>query len=173
MNSLLDIGHVTSNPLLDTERLLRESAPVAVILLFWNVLSELFAPNISSGLFWAGIVMTLLYVVVRGVALAESTPAASRPDDLQAVLAENVRVALTAGVWFLAAELLYLARSALAFSTMDLLALACSGAGVGVVALYALAVGIPRVRDETRRADDGVTDESTGEGSTDATPADD
>lgn len=143
---------------LATRRLLRESAPVAVILAFWVVLSSLVRPTIASGLLRAGIIMALLYTVVRGVTLARTQPPTSHPDDLEGLLRENVRVALPAGAWFLAAHLVYVIEQmwdALAIPGWDTspaggFAFVFVGAGVAVVLLYAISVGVPRVRGDAQ-----------------------
>lgn len=67
---------------LDTRDLLRESTPVAIILLFWVVLSSVVIHSIANGLLRAGVIMTLLYTVVRGVTLARTHQPTSQPDDL-------------------------------------------------------------------------------------------
>lgn len=146
---------------LDTRSSLRESVPVAVILLFWMLLSSVVIRPIATHLLRAGIVMALLYTVVRGVALARTHQPTRRPDDLEGILRENVRVALPAGVWFLAAHLVYFIeqvwdRLGILGSVSPLvepLVFSFSGSGVAVVVLYAVAVGLPRVRDTPRERD--------------------
>lgn len=142
---------------LDTRDLLRESTPVAIILLFWVVLSSVVIHSITNGLLRAGVIMALLYTVVRGVTLARTHQPTPQLDGLEGVLRENVRVALPAGVWFLAAHLVYsietlwnrlgILGSVTFFA--DLLSFIFTGAGVAVVLLYAISVGLPRVRDST------------------------
>ena len=156
----------------DTRHLLRESAPVAVILLFWVILSSLVQPAIATGLLRAGVIMALLYTIVRGVTLTRTHPPASQPDDLKGILRENVRVALPAGVWFLAAHLVYFIEQLWDMlgipgwdtSPADSLAFVFIGAGVAVVLLYAISVGLPRVRGNAP---------NTGNDATGAAPADD
>lgn len=148
----------------DTERLLRESGPVVAILFFWNVLSAMFHSPIQSGLFWAGVVMALLYVVVRGIVLAKSVPATPSYNDVGWTLQENVRIAIPAGIWFLGAHVLYSIDVWEPIPGLETLALAFSGAGVGVVLLYALAVGLPRALNDASHIRGDATD---------ATPADD
>lgn len=153
-------------------RLLRESAPVAAILLFWVVFARFANPIIAAGLHRAGVVMALLYTVVRGVTLARARSSAVRPTDLRGVLRENARVLIPAGAWFLAAQLVYVIEDLWRVSDLpgaftspaDSIAFALTGAGVAVVLLYAVVVGSSRV--------DG--DASVGGGDTaDAAPADD
>lgn len=159
-------------PPLDTRRLLRASAPVAVILLFWVGLSSVVRPVVATGLVRAGVIMALLYTVVRGVALARTQPPTPQPDDLKCVLLENVRVALPAAAWFLAASLVYVIEQV--WDTLGIpgwdtspaagLAFVFTGTGVAVVLLYAITVGLPRVRGDAA----GTESDTTG-----ATPADD
>lgn len=140
-------------PPLTTDNLLRESSPVAVILLFWVALASLATSTIATGLLGAGLIMALLYTIVRGVALAETRQAASQPDDLSGILLENVRVALPAGVWFLVARLVsllewLLVTAGVPSSVTSLVAdapFAFVGAGVAVVLLYAISTGLTRV----------------------------
>lgn len=146
---------------LDISSSLRESVPVAVILLFWTVLSSIVIRPVAPSLLRAGIVMALLYTVVRGVTLARTHQPTRRPDDLEGILRENVSVALPAGVWFLAAHLAYFVeqiwdRLGIPGSVSPLvepLVFSFSGSGVAVVLLYAIAVGLPRVRDTPRERD--------------------
>jgi len=159
-----------------TSRLLRESAPVAVVLLFWVLLSSLLPDVVTDAVLLAGVVMALLLVVVRGVALAAALPTVPAPDDTGAVLRENVGVALGAGVWFLAALVVYAAEGLWnllgipgAFTTpAPGLAFVFSATGVATVVLYAVAVGLPRVR----RATDGGGSHGAGRDQ-DVAPVDD
>lgn len=159
-------------PPLSTRRLLQESAPVVVILLFWTVLSWLVRYDIAAGFVRAGVIMALLYTVVRGVSLARRTPTAPQPDDIEGLLRENVHVALPAGGWFLAAHLVYFIEGlwdlfgipGVFTSPAADLSFVFIGAGVAVVLLYAISVGLPRVRGDVV---DGTAGSST------ATPAND
>lgn len=140
----------------DTRRLLRESAPVAAILLFWLVLSVPARPSISAGLIRAGIVMALLYSVVSGGMLAQEYPPATRATEIRGILTENVRVAIPAGAWFLSGQVVYevqdlwdtLGIPGAFTSPADGLAFVVNGAGVAVVLIYAIWVGLPYVRGE-------------------------
>lgn len=159
-------------PPYDTRRLLRESAPVAVILLFWTTLSSIAHPIVASGLHRAGLIMALLYTVIRGVALARNHTPTSPPVTITGILRENVRVVIAAGAWFVAAELVYVIRRLWedlnlpgAFtSPAEALAFVLVSAGVATILMYAIAVGLPRVRN---------TGTVTGNGTTGATSADD
>lgn len=160
-------------PTIDTSRLLRESAPVAAVVGFWVVLSWFGREaGIATGIRYAGVVMALLYTVVRGVRLAETTAQTPVPDDVGELLRENLRVAVPAGLWFLVAMLVgfaaelwnQLVHFGLFSSPADSLSFVFTATGVLTVVLYAVAVGLPRARGggATRR-------DTTG----DATPADD
>lgn len=150
---------------LDTRHLLRESAPVAIILLFWVVLSSIVRPAIATGLLRAGVIMALLYTVVRGVTLTQIHSPLPQPEDLEGVMRENVRVALPAGVWFLTAHLVYVIEDVwnalgipgLHTSPAGGLAFVFIGTGVAVVLLYAISVGIPRVRGNTLKRGNDTT----------------
>ncbi|WP_128478853.1 hypothetical protein [Halorussus pelagicus] len=125
------------------KRMTLEALPVAAILLFWNLLAGVaefqgVAGSVSS----AGVVMAALYVVVRGVSLAEQVrpPAMGR---VETVLVENARLAVPAGAWFLAAVM----AAAVERYVNEVLWLlspvktALAGAGLAVVGLYAVAAG--------------------------------
>lgn len=143
-------------PPLASRRLIRESAPVAVILAFWLGLSSVVRPVIATGLVRAGIIMALLYTVVRGVALARNHPPTPQPTDLEGIVRENLRVALPAAAWFLAAYLVFVLEQVwemIGIPGVDTspatgLAFVFTGTGVAVVLLYAITIGIPRVRGE-------------------------
>lgn len=159
-------------PSLGPRSLVRESAPVAVILLFWVGLSSFVRPVIATGLVRAGVIMALLYTIVRGVRLARTHQPTPEPDDLEGLLRENVRVALPAAAWFLAAYLVYaLERTWTVLgipgwdtSPAEVLAFVFTGAGVAVVLLHAITVGVPRIRGNAP---------GTGSNETGAAPADD
>lgn len=165
-------AHGRMVPPLDTRRLLRESAPVAVILLFWTTLSTVAHPIVASGLHRAGLIMALLYTVVRGVALARRHTPTPAPETVVGILRENVRVVIAAGAWFVAAELVYVVERLWEDSDLpgaftspaEALAFVLAGAGVATILLYAIVVGLPRIRDS-------VTE--TGSGAAGATSADD
>lgn len=143
-------------PAQNTRRLLRESMPVAAILLFWLALSVPVEPSISAGLLRAGLIMAILYSVVRGVMLAQEYPPTSRATELEGILKENVRIAIPAGVWFLSVEVIYVVESlwdtlgipGLFKSPADSLAFVLNGAGIAVVLIYAIWVGLPYIRGD-------------------------
>ncbi|WP_158059015.1 hypothetical protein [Halorussus halophilus] len=135
---------------LSAKRLATEAIPVATILLFWNVLGWIADMQEAGGLVrTAGTVMAALYVVLRGVALApEVTPFGLEKfspllrDDVKKLLSENARIAVPAGVWFLAGMVVFAVYPS--YVHLDILGAfgsALAGAGLGVVGLYAMAVG--------------------------------
>lgn len=140
----------------DTRRLLRESSRVAVILLFWLALSVPARPSISAGLIQAGILMAILYSVIRGVMLAQEYPPAIQTTDLKGIFIQNVRIAIPAGAWFLSGQIIYevqdlwdtLGIPGAFTSPADGLAFVLNGAGVAVVLIYAIWVGLPYLRGE-------------------------
>lgn len=158
----------------DTYQLLEESAPVAVILTFWAVPASLVSNTPSeTGLLLAGITMALLYVGSRGLALRRDCEPSERPTDWDETLQENARVALPAGVWFLAAfvlvwigrQLLLLTYRVTGLYVVDVVpveafAFALAGAGLAVVLLYAIAIGFP---DEWDGVPTGETPAGTGD----------
>ena len=115
-----------------------------MILLFWTVLGTFVRVDVATGLLRAGVVMALLYAVVRGVGLARTAPATPQPRDVRALLRENARVALPAGAWFLAAHLTYVVAGlwdafrlpGLFTSPADEFAFVFVGTGVATVLLY-------------------------------------
>lgn len=120
-----------------------EAVPVAAILLFWNLLAWVAQmQNVGGPVRDAGFIMAALYVVVRGVALSEQViPPVS--GDIRALLYENARIAVPAGVWFVAA-MVSAALEVWVLGLQELLAVvtsALAGAGLGVVGLYAVAAG--------------------------------
>ena len=136
----------------DARLLLRESAPVVAILVFWGVASSI----LRSQLFLAGLLMALLYTVGRGLALTEAYQPPSRSTDARGVLRENVRVAVPAGLWALLSQLLGagfsfdnllpITLSEIAETVVSGIALGLNWGGVAVVLLYVIAVGVPRGR---------------------------
>lgn len=125
-------------------RLAREAIPVAAILLFWNVLAGIArTQNVGGPVGEAGVLMAALYVVVRGISLSDRVvPLAT--GDVATVLTQNARIAMPAGAWFLGAmvagavELHVREFTGFAWAVKTALA----GAGLGVVGLYAVAVGV-------------------------------
>lgn len=139
---------------LDTRRLLRESAPMAVILLFWVLLASIAPSSVGTGLLRAGIIMALLYTIIRGLAIAQHHVPTSQPTDVEGILRENVRAAIPAGIWFLVSQVFYFVEDLwdiLGIPGWDTspagdLAFVFVSTGVAAVLLYAIAVGLPRAR---------------------------
>ncbi|WP_276302311.1 hypothetical protein [Halorussus lipolyticus] len=130
---------------LQPRRLIREGLPIAAILTFWNLLAVVASEQQVGGpVGAAGVVMAALYVLVRGVALS-SEVLPPMTGDVKGVLYENASLAVPAGAWFLAGiatnalgELLFAYGPPSFVST---LASSLGGAGLGVVAIYAVAAG--------------------------------
>ncbi|MFD1586731.1 hypothetical protein ACFR9U_07025 [Halorientalis brevis] len=136
---------------LDARRLVEESVPAAVVLLFWSVLAAIAQSGVALGLRIAGVVMALLYVVVRALTLADSLADDGQPIESEPILRENATVAVASGVWFLAALLfsapLPIPRSIdYLFGLFSAISFALAATGVLTVVLYAVAVGIVRMR---------------------------
>lgn len=108
--------------------------------------------------------MALLYTLVRGLTLAKTHLPTEQPTDVEGILRENVRAALPAGVWFLLAHAVFVvehiwetfAIPGIGSSPADDLAFVFIGAGVAAVLLYAISVGVPRVRSTTVTRGDGT-----------------
>ena len=136
---------------LDARRLLDESIPAAVVLLFWGLLAAVAQDGVALGLRLAGVVMALSYVVVRGNAIADSLSDDGQPVDPEPILRENVSVALGAGAWFLAA-ILFSAPLPIPYLSLrqgfGAISFAFAATGVLTVVLYAVAVGLVRVRNQ-------------------------
>ena len=143
---------------LSTRRLFTESIPIAVTVLFWVVLSW-FAnfSLIANGVRYAGVTMALFLAVHRGLSLGQTLSSDPVTMDVEAVLRENIRVALPAGSWFLAAFIVYVIDSlwasvplpGLFTSPANAFAFAFTVTGVATVVLYAAAVGRSSTRDDS------------------------
>lgn len=154
------------------KRLAEEGIPIAAILGFWYVLAVATGgfPAASGGFVRAGVVMAGLYVAVRGAALSAEAPPL-KTGGVEVVLRDNVRIAVSAGVWFTGAVVFsrvdrLTVRSDLVGSIADVFA----GAGLGVVGLYAVAVGVATLGGPTR---DRFADRAETAGSDDETPTGD
>jgi hypothetical protein len=151
---------ITMPSTLDARRLLEESVPAAVVLLFWSLLAVIDRGLIGTGLRLAGVVMALLYVVVRGTRLADSLTDDGQPVEPEPVLRENATVALAAGAWFVAAALATVALHLVGVGLMiealesvaEALRFALAATGVATVGLYAVAVGTVRLHDRSESA---------------------
>jgi len=134
---------------LGPRRIVRESVPLAAIVLLWTVLSVLAShPLVGQGLSVAGIAVGLLYALRRGADLAGTASGLAR--DTRGLLEQSLRIALPALVWFLLARALFLLRGlwdqlALpgAFvSPAETLGFALTVTGVLTVVLQAVAIGL-------------------------------
>jgi len=85
---------------------LRDSLPLAGVLLLWTVLSWLaiYDPFVAETVRTAGAVAALGYVVVRGVRRGRDA-AALVDRDVASVVGQSLRIALAPAAWFLAAGL--------------------------------------------------------------------
>ena len=129
--------------------ILRESAPIAVIMLFWTLFSWFgWKPVVATGIRLTGLVIALLYAITQGISLEQTQP---HPTDTESSLRTSIRVLLVAGPWFLAAIGTYVVAELWtelgligAFtSPADSLAFAFVASGVITAVLYAVAVGLP------------------------------
>jgi hypothetical protein len=149
------LGLVPSAPI-GPRHVLRESVPVAALLLLWTALSWLaFEPFVSWAVRTTGVVVALGYVVVRGVRLGqEATPFVDT--DARCVLGQNVHVALAPTVWFLVAVLVPLAEDlwelfgffGLFSSPAGDLVRVCALSGLGTSLLLVVA-GVTAALDDT------------------------
>lgn len=138
---------------LAARQLLRDSLPIPPILLVWVLPSQYPGAGTGQALFVAGLAMAALYVAVRGAGLASRCRPATEPADVATILEENVRVLAAAAVWFLAAQVLWIAFSSPLGVLPDLrnlevfgaIVFALNGAGAGTALLYAVAVGRARL----------------------------
>jgi len=143
----------------DTRRLLRESAPVALVLGFWTTLSLLAPSGVAVGLRYAGFAMALLYVAVRATAMARTISASDTPDGADRILDDNLTVAIPVGLWFLSALLLDAVYPPISRAVsvplvrmfVEVATIAATGTGVATALLYALSVGMVRIRGSHRR----------------------
>jgi len=145
---------------LQTSRLIGESIPVAAILLFWYLLAGIAQfQNVGGPVGDAGGVMAALYVIVRGVSLADRADPPTTLD-VRDVLRENARLAVPAGAWFVAAMLVGAVETYVHVFEWVVSSVAASlaGAGLAVVGLYAVAAGKAALR-----RDGGVVGVSTGD----------
>jgi hypothetical protein len=176
-------------------RLLVESLPIAAVLLAWTVLSWLMPGGaLTAAARDAGAVLAGLYAVVRGVQLAATVsgdvaPGAVRSDDIASAvldtLGATVPAVLAGGAWLVAGAILYPVESVYRLfplggvfaSPLGSLVSVCAGTALGVVLLYAVAVGLPAVRAASsgaeptgparpRRADDDAPAEAGASTST-------
>ncbi len=130
-------------------RALRESLPLASVLLLWTVLSWLaFEPLVSRTVQAVGVVTGLAYVAVRGISLGdEATPLVT--SGAASVLGQQLRLAPAPAVWFLAGISVPLVEDlwgllglfGLFTSPGDDLVRVCALVGVGTALLLVVAGG--------------------------------
>lgn len=128
---------------LQPSRLIVESVPVAAILLLWHLLAGVArVQHVGGPVADAGAVMAALYVVVRGASLSDRADPPSTID-VRVVLAENARLAVPAGAWFLGAMAVGAIETYVHVFEwiVTAVASALAGAGLGVVGIYAVAAG--------------------------------
>lgn len=165
---------------------IEEAVPIAVVLTVWNLLAAIVPwPGLSTGLRFTGIAIVLVYVVGRGWAHAEHLDAPSW-SGMGDVVSSNVAVIKAAGLWFLAAFVVYVFQSAwqwvFQLANVNLpgplvrpvawlgSALAATGLAVALIYLVASAVATSRegAAEEgfrlTSDEDDAATDDGDADG---------
>jgi hypothetical protein len=161
---------------LQFQRLVREGIPIAAVLLFWNLLAVVSqTQHVGESVGSAGVVMAALYVAVRGVSLSDEV-LPPMTGDVESILYENASLAVPAGAWFLAAMAVGAVESHIHEFTSILSSVrsALAGAGLGVVALYAVAAGYRALGDENAGVGGAeASDEPATSDGTDSSSADD
>lgn len=160
---------------LDTRRLVRESVPIALVLIFWTLLSVVaLVPWLGTGLRSAGLLVAGVYVLARGRQLADEidveTTVPESPTDVEAILQENFEVLLAAGLWFLLAMALTVPHYALGALGIAWLpgalteapAFVLTATGVGTVGLYSVAVAPSRLANGAIQPREAAEDDRTG-----------
>jgi hypothetical protein len=129
-------------------RRFEDSIPVFAVLLPWMLLSILGGSNLGAELWHAGLVMALLYVVVRGVSRSHAVADGkqSDPDSIVAVLRDSGLALAVALPWFLLAIALELARTYTGFYWIGSFVSVAETTGLLTVVLYAVMVGTARLR---------------------------
>lgn len=149
----------------DSFQIFRNSVYIAIIILFWTVLSWFaWEPIIATGVRYTGLIIALFYAVVQGFNLEQSRP---HPHNSKTLLRENTRVLSVAGPWFLAAIVIYvisdvwsllyvisdewslLALPGAFISPADSFAFILVATGVVTTVLYLVTVGRTRIRIQT------------------------
>jgi hypothetical protein len=159
---------------LSVRRLIREGDPIAMIVFFWALLASISTyPLVSTGLRVAGLLMALLYALVRGVHLSRDVSPGSPPTEHGALLKENARVLGAAGAWFLTAVIFRLAVQfgpphgvRLIDIVLDALFFTLPVTGVYTVILHVIVVGVSRLSDAGIALRLEQTTETTNESST-------
>ncbi|QLD89673.1 hypothetical protein HWV07_11820 [Natronomonas salina] len=130
----------------DSFQLFEESLPVFAVVFLWTLLAVFARYDLGSGLRYAGLVMALLYVVVRGAAVGRSVETVRHPTSVVDGLRDSVRSLAPASPWFLLAFALRVGRDYTGFVLPSELVYVSSATGVLTVVLYAAVFGSARLR---------------------------
>lgn len=161
-----------------TRRIAVESAPAALALVCWGLLVRISPPALQGPLTLIALVMAFLYAASRGRVLASSAPSDRMSANTRELLVENLLAGLAAGVWLLAAALVYVLRGLWtglgipgAFTDpSNWLSSAFGGAALVAVVIYAVARWTAMERAEERpRSDTGQAPDRSPSGA----PSDD
>lgn len=134
----------------DQFRLFEESLPVFAVVFLWTPLAVFARDDLRSGLRYAGVVMALLYVVVRGAAIGYGVETVGHPKSVVDGLRDSVRALVPASPWFLLAFALRAGRDYTGFVLPRELVYVSSATGVLTVVLYAVVFGSARLRSTWR-----------------------
>lgn len=134
----------------DSVRLFEESLPVFAVVFLWTLLAVFARYDLGSGLRNAGVVMALLYVVVRGAAIGNGVETVGHPKSVVAALRDSFRALVPASPWFLLAFALRVGRDYTGFLLPRELVYVSSTTGVLTVVLYAVVFGSARLRSTWR-----------------------
>lgn len=130
----------------DSLRLFEESLPVFAVVFLWTLLAVFARYDLRWGLRSAGVVMALLYVVVRGAAIGHGVEPVGHPRSVVAALRDSVRALAPALPWFLLAFALRAGRDHTGLPLPRELVYISSTTGVLTVVLYAVVFGSARLR---------------------------
>ncbi|WP_255151661.1 hypothetical protein [Halorarius halobius] len=131
-----------------SRRIAVESAPAALAFVCWAFVVQLAPPTLQTPLTLIALTLGLLYAGARGRALADAASPDPLEADARSFLAENLRAAAAAGVWLVAAALVYglaavwdlvFERVGAFTNPADWLASAFGGAALVAVVIYAVA----------------------------------
>lgn len=139
-------------PSLTFGRVLRESSPIALILLIWGVVAQFFPDRPLSAVWLAGLVTAALYAIVRGHALASNAEPIFETNDPRSAVRTTVRLLLPSLVWF-GLALVFDFSLGLFEPTEEIRDLAVTvlqGTGLVTVLLFAVAAGTASIRHDGR-----------------------
>ncbi|WP_049900736.1 hypothetical protein [Halococcus agarilyticus] len=140
---------------LDSRRLLEESVPVGGLLLVWYTLSALALPiadgamlnALVTGFQTVGTAVAVVFVVVRGVAIARETRPVRLSSDVRELLDESTVVAVPVLAWAGLAALIALPYSLFQISAdLSIIAAAFVQTAVATAALYVVIRVVPVLR---------------------------